>query len=527
MTQEDSDRTTTRRTVLKTVPAVAASTMAVGTASAVTATLSPLAAQVSGWFGSVPEKVTYPTYGPDSVPAFHIEHSEDSFAPIEEWVADADGRGELTMYRHAESKHTVVYATPQDIGIKPTFRGVNQTLVDAASIEFIDLVQNVQLVEPVAPLPPGPEAASLPEIQQARALIRGADTGIDAGLAYDEDISQSTLADVLEAANAEAVSGRPDGSGYAAAIVDTGVDDTVAMEDSLGNTRILAESKDYAGTGETGVDAVEDGQGHGTHVAETVAGNSSDSEHDGWAPGADVLGVRVLNDGGSGTTAAVAAGIRYAADQGADVINLSLGGLYGEAIDRAVSYAAGAGAVVVAASGNARLQGRFVSHPASNEDAIAVAATTVSSPEDLKVASFSSPGPQAGIADLSAGATAGRHPDIGAPGTAIETATQPHLSGTSMAAPSISGAALWILSETGLSDPSEVKERLKRSAAPAPNAGLTDIGTGGFIDIEAALNDSAPEETQRETRNTTAVQRDEANRARANALGGAVTQFLG
>jgi len=96
-----------------------------------------------------------------------------------------------------------------------------------------------------------------------------------------------------------------------------------------------------------------DEQGHGTHVAGTIAGDRNNFGVTGIAYDADIMSVRVLGANGSGSNVDVAAGIRYAADNGADVINLSLGSNSGDSgIESAVRYATQLGSFVVMASGN-------------------------------------------------------------------------------------------------------------------------------------------------------------------------------
>ncbi|MCF6409849.1 S8 family peptidase [Pseudalkalibacillus salsuginis] len=172
-------------------------------------------------------------------------------------------------------------------------------------------------------------------------------------------------------------------------------------------------------------DAIDENE-HGTHVAGIAAANTDNGEGiAGMAPKASILPVRVLDADGSGTMDDVAQGIRYAADQGAQVINLSLGGKIGsKTLEAAVNYAWEQGSVVVAAAGNESTP--LPSYPAYYENAIAVAATD----ENDAIAYFSN---------------YGLWVDIAAPGVDIHS-TIPNggyatYSGTSMASPLVAGVA--------------------------------------------------------------------------------------
>lgn len=158
------------------------------------------------------------------------------------------------------------------------------------------------------------------------------------------------------------------GAGQVVAVVDTGVDlshpdlqanlwqnpdEAVDESDGDGN----GKADDVNGYDFVDLDAdPDDYNDHGTHVAGTaaaVAGNGLGIA--GVAPDADIMAVRVLDGNGSGFTDDIAAGIRYAAEEGADAVNLSLGGPAGDgdqAMADAVAAARDAGAVVVAAAGN-------------------------------------------------------------------------------------------------------------------------------------------------------------------------------
>jgi len=204
------------------------------------------------------------------------------------------------------------------------------------------------------------------------------------------------------------------------------------------DTGVQANHPDLNGKVVNGYDFVDDdtvaqdGNGHGTHcagIAAAVTNNGTGIA--GVAPNATILAVRVLNNSGSGTLDDVAAGIRYAADAGAQVISLSLGGSSGTStLQSAVDYAWSRGSVVVAAAGNSNTSAP--SYPAYYSNAIAVASTTSSDTRS----SFSNYGSWV---------------DVAAPGSSIystyPTSTYATLSGTSMATPHVAGLAALLASQ--------------------------------------------------------------------------------
>jgi hypothetical protein len=169
----------------------------------------------------------------------------------------------------------------------------------------------------------------------------------------------------------------------------------------------------------------EDGNGHGTHVAGTIAAARNGIGSTGVAYGADIMAIRVLDNNGSGTDADVAAGIRYAAANGADIINLSLGGGYSSSIFSAIQYAQQRNVLVVAAAGNesAADPGYPAQHSATLNNVLSVGAHSSSN----TIASFSN--------DVGSGGAV----QVDAPGVSIYSSYRgggtASLSGTSMATP--------------------------------------------------------------------------------------------
>ncbi|MCG2784936.1 MAG: S8 family serine peptidase [Anaerolineae bacterium] len=202
---------------------------------------------------------------------------------------------------------------------------------------------------------------------------------------------------------------------------------TVAVIDS----GVCAEHPDLAGRIEAGWDFLEndaapqDDFGHGCSVAGIIAANTNDGiGMAGVAPNAQIMPLRVLNASGVGSYSDVAAAIVYAADNGAQVINLSLGGSNpSSTLENAVNYAISKSVIVVAAAGNNGTEG--VLYPAAYPDVVAVGSVD----PDLQHSSFSNYGSQI---------------DIWAPGRDILTTRSDGnhglVSGTSFSAPYVAGA---------------------------------------------------------------------------------------
>jgi thermitase len=235
------------------------------------------------------------------------------------------------------------------------------------------------------------------------------------------------------------------------AVVDTGVDLDHPDLATKVNTSL---DYDFVNSDST----AQDDQGHGTHVAGIAAAATNNSTGiAGMCPNCTILPVKVLNSAGSGSYSAIASGIRYAADKGAKVINLSLGGTSGNStLSSAVTYADGKGSLVIAAAGNNGNSTPF--YPAAYTAAVAVAATTSS---DTR-ASFSN---------------YGSYVDVAAPGQSIYATywnnTYSSLSGTSMAAPHVSGLAGLLFSQGRTK--ADVRTRLTGTAYTDP-AASSNIG---------------------------------------------------
>lgn len=228
------------------------------------------------------------------------------------------------------------------------------------------------------------------------------------------------------------------GEGVTAYVIDTGV---------------RVSHKDFEGRATHGFDAVDnddsadDGNGHGTHVAGTIAGTAH-----GVAKKAKVVAVRVLDDNGSGTTEQVVAGIDWVTKnhKGPSVANMSLGGGADEALDAAVSKAIASGVTFAVAAGNESTDASQGS-PARVKEAITVASST----KDDAQSEFSN---------------FGQIVDIYAPGSDITSAWNDSdegtktISGTSMATPHVVGAAAIYLGAHQDATPEQVATALTDGA---------------------------------------------------------------
>nr|WP_237542928.1 MULTISPECIES: S8 family peptidase [unclassified Streptomyces] len=239
------------------------------------------------------------------------------------------------------------------------------------------------------------------------------------------------------------------GTGVTAFVIDTGV---------------RVSHSQLTGRASNGYDAIEgdtvaqDGNGHGTHVATTIAGSTY-----GVAKKARIVAVRVLDNNGSGTTAGVIAGVDWVTrnHSGPSVANMSLGGGASTTLDNAVRNSVASGVTYAVAAGNSGVNASSTS-PARVTQAITVGAT---SNTDAK-ASWSNFGSVLDLFAPGVSITAGWHTGDSATNT---------ISGTSMAAPHVAGAAAVYLSSRPTATPAQVSTALVNGAT---NSVVTTPGSG-------------------------------------------------
>ena len=281
-----------------------------------------------------------------------------------------------------------------------------------------------------------------------------------------------------------------DGNGVIVAVLDTGV----AYEDferfhQLKDLKGIEFVKGYDFVDND--DHANDDHGHGSHVTGTIAQATNNGEGvAGVARNVRIMPLKVLSASGSGSIGGISDAIRYAADNGAKVINMSLGGPFpSKALKQAVAYAHKKGVTVVCAAGN-ESRGK-VGYPAAYPGAIAVSATQF----DEATTFYSNYGKDIDIAAPGGNTQLDQNND-GQPDGVLQNTIKigdPTTSdyfgymGTSMASPHVAGVAALVVGE-GITDPDQVERILKESARKPNNQKMSaDKYGAGIMDAPAAI----------------------------------------
>jgi type VII secretion-associated serine protease mycosin len=354
-----------------------------------------------------------------------------------------------------------------------------------ATVSALSLAHGAAASSPASPVPARSEFRLVRTADGHLTIERGGPHAATASLAgatalaapatgWEQDAVVSAAVDPneseqwgLSAADFEAAWSLSTGSRIVVAVVDSGVRCT--HQDLAG---AVLPGVDFVAPGGNGCD---DQNGHGTHVAGIIGALRNGVGGVGGAPSVRILPVRVLDANGNGFTSDVAQGIIWAADHGARVINLSLGGpTPSAAMQQAMQYANSRGAVVVVAAGNYGTSGNPVMYPAAYPEALSVGAVD----QNLSHAPFSE---------------TGNYIDLSAPGVGIlstwnsNDSSYAWATGTSMATPFVSAAAALVLSQRPALSASQVAADLEASARDLGAPGWDPVYGHGLVNPSAAL----------------------------------------
>lgn len=303
-----------------------------------------------------------------------------------------------------------------------------------------------------------------PPLPSAEAIVRQISNDEDSfpvpqvSISRQEPEGQPEIPWGVKRVNASAVWPSATGKGVKVAIIDTGVDYTHPdlKENFAGGYNAIIPSTST-------IDAMDD-NGHGTHVAGTIAARRNAHGVVGVAPEAQIFAVKALEYDGTGKLSWIIAAIEWAVDNHMSIINMSLGGPYpADSLAQAIKAAYRSGLTIVCAAGNTSGE---VNYPAKYPESIAVSASDSSD----TIASFSSRGPE--IAFIAPGV------DVY---STFPIASYASKSGTSMASPHVAGLSALAVS-LGADTPEKVKGMLLKAAVKLDlqpieqGAGLIDAG---------------------------------------------------
>jgi serine protease len=428
------------------------------------------------WHSSVraPENKAM-TVGGDAPPAAGTRLIVDFRDDISQGALDANGYVEIPVsdYSAHDRLYAIDFATPAEAEAARAKLAVDP---DVESVDF----------DAMATIPPDEEGDELASAATGsmEAECGGAAAAHPSGepndpcFRYQWHLRQLGLPDAWKLGT---------GKGVVVAVIDTGVTKVADLADTkfVPGFNFLSNNANAA-----------DDHGHGTHVAGTIAQSTNNKLGvAGVAPDVSIMPLKVLSAKGSGSVAGIAQAIRWAADHGANVINMSLGGpMPIGALASAVKYAHGKGVVVVAAAGNDG-RGR-VGYPARYPGVIAVAATQF----DESTTFYSNWGPEIDIAAPGGNVRVDQNGD-GKPDGVLQHTIVPGdtsrsdylwFMGTSMASPHVAGVAALIVG-AGVHKPDAVEEILLGTARKPKGHTILDSTRvddhygAGLVDAGAAL----------------------------------------
>ncbi|ANZ40920.1 hypothetical protein BBK82_37995 [Lentzea guizhouensis] len=414
-------------------------------------------------------------------------------------VVPGKGRGEIAFSTYKRKDH--LFVVPKDAVPLVRQGKVDERLFDVTTLLDSGYADSKRATLPlIVTYAPGVAHAQLAGLNQTQSLASINSSAVSAdrdGSAWQSlqsttvrkvwlDSVKHTSLDrsVAQIGGPEAWKAGYTGAGTKVAVLDTGVDET--HPDLAG--REVAE-QNFSGAADN-LDRI----GHGTHVASIVAGTGAKSggKLKGVAPEAQILDGKVFDDDGRATDSGIIAGMQWAVEQGAKVVNMSLGGLDDEGVDpleEAVNELSKTGTLFVISAGNNGNGGDgTVLSPGSADAALTVGAVD----REENLASFSSRGPRLGDDAIK--------PDITAPGVGIVAAKATvgqngtstgdgyvALSGTSMAAPHVAGSAALLAQQHPAWTGQQLKAALTASAKPNDKLNVFAQGSGR-VDVARAIS---------------------------------------
>ncbi|WP_340102163.1 S8 family serine peptidase [Salinibaculum salinum] len=468
-------------------------------------------------------------FGAESTPSFVVSYEDDEFDSLEAW---AESSSQFDIESHDNASNIATVSGPRWQVQTPGIFDAPLTAALAGTPVADTPLEGRSYIESVSPnyrhsVPDQPDGLSAEEFEIPQRGLSGVlpgDGPETTGIAFEANATD--IGTVNEYVGADSVS--EDGTGVDVAVLDTGLNVRNGTADPLYGDRITAARNfvtDEDAVASNDFENVSDGDGHGSWVASSLASNASNEALQGVAPDANLLIGKTLADDGSGSTADIINGIRWAEQQDADILSMSLGSpVYDEALADAMrDFVAGNGTAIFVAVGNSRTtRPAQIASPSDvpDEGVVGVAATNASAPSTAGPAYFSQTGEDNGFSDGSMGTTTGEGPDVAAVGMSVtvpvysesDIRSNSTLSGTSMATPLAVGVAtLGLDANPDLeNETAEFTALVKNTTTAVPNAGSSEVGSG-MVNASKLVTQDESGESQQDARTDAAQSRDAAN----------------